>query len=68
MDNRIKTLIESVAYDCTVGAGLGEDAPEEPTPENLEFLSFMLKRKPTAEETKLFVKEWHAGVRCCAQP
>ncbi len=68
MDSRIKKIIESAAFDCTVGAGLGEDAPEEPTAGDLAFLKFMLEREPTDEETRLFVREWHAGVQCSAQP
>lgn len=68
MDRRIKEVIASAAFDCTVGMGLGEDAPEEPTIENLAFLEYMLRRQPTAEELTLFKREHAAGIQCCTQP
>lgn len=67
MDRQLKNRIESIAWDCTVGAGKDPDEVDAPTQEDVSYLKDELGREPTQEEARLFNASWQDGMRSVAQ-
>ena len=67
MDRKLKNRIESIAWDCTVGAGKDPDEVDAPTQEDVAYLEIELGREPTPEEMKFFNASWQDGMRSAAQ-
>jgi hypothetical protein len=53
----MKSKIETIAWDCTIGSGNLNEMPDK------SLLVDRLGREPTLEETKIFVDAWNTNVQ-----
>jgi hypothetical protein len=67
MENKIRALVDSAAWDVTVGTG-DLNLPRTPTPSALLYLSARLLQVPTPEEIKYFSQCWTTHLDCMLAP